>query len=128
MKRAGKADLALWRCLLLCFCAGCATWQVESASPQRLITEERPRSVLVTLKDSSKVLIANPVIRRDSITGVIRLQPVGFVPEPYHQDLLVGVALADVAFVSVAKVDAGRTLMWLIPAGVVIVVLAVLAS
>lgn len=119
--------MALWRSMLLCLCAGCATWQVESASPQRLITDERPRSVLVTLKDSSQVLIADPVVRRDSIAGVIRLHSAGELGPPF-QDPRVAVALGDVASVSVAKVDTGRTLMLFIPIGILIGVLAVVAS
>lgn len=83
--------------------------------------------MLVTLKDSSRVLIADPLVRRDSIAGVVRLHSTGELGPPMR-DMRVAVALDDVAFVSVAKVHTGRTLMLFIPIGIVIGVVAVLVS
>jgi hypothetical protein len=97
--------------------SACASTRIETISPRRLITEEHPTSVQVALNDSSTVFISQPVIRSDSIVGVMRLQSTGTVLLPLR-DLRVAVALADVASVTVQTVDVAKTLLWLVPVAV----------
>ena len=112
--------------ILTCLSAGCATWRVETASPRSLIVDEQPRSVRILLKDSTEVLIANPVIRSDSIAGVVRIQA-GIGGGPL-QDLTVAVALADVASASVAVVDTRKAVLLLVPVGLALGIVILLAS
>ncbi len=48
----------------------CATWQRQEVSPQRVIAEERPDKVRVTLTDGSQVELADPVVVGDTLRGV----------------------------------------------------------
>ena len=101
-------------------------WQVETVSPARLVSDQHPRSVRVVLKDSTEVLIADPVVRSDSIIGVIRLTA-DVVRGPY-KPIPVAVAIADVASVSVATVDTRRTLLLLGATGIAAVLILLLIT
>ncbi len=48
----------------------CATWQRQEVSPQRVIAEERPDKVRVTLTDGSQVELADPVVVGDTLRGL----------------------------------------------------------
>lgn len=113
--------------LLFMLLTACATWQVETAAPAEFIRQQKPRSVRVVLTDSSRVLIADPVIRSDSIAGDIRLMDPMTGP-PRLQNLPVAVALADVASVSVARVNTRRTAMLFAPIGVAALVAAIVIA
>ena len=56
--------------LLLCLhLAGCTTWQPVQVSPQQVLESEQPAKVRVTDADGVRVVLSNPVIERDSISG-----------------------------------------------------------
>ena len=111
--------------VLLVALLGCARWQVEEAAPAQLIQNEQPRSVRVLLQNGSVLLVADPKVEGDAITGVIRLMDSG--PGPL-KDLPVTVPLSDVTSVSVARVDTRKTLMIVVPAVLALGIVAAVAS
>ena len=85
--------------LLLVLLTACYSWQPTTVSPQRLIAEDQPSSVRVTLTNGETVTIENPTVRNDSIvalTGGVT----GFV----------GVASRDVRLLEVQRSDSGKTI------------------
>jgi len=56
--------------LLMVLLTACHSWRPTSVSPQRLIAEDQPSSVRVTLMDDETVAIDDPTMRNDSIVGV----------------------------------------------------------
>ena len=55
--------------LLLVLVTACHSWQPTSVSPQRLIPEDQPSSVRVTLMNGETVTVKNATLRNDSIVG-----------------------------------------------------------
>ena len=55
--------------LLMVLLTACHSWRFTSVSPQRLIAEDQPSSVRVTLMDDETVTIDDPTMRNDSIVG-----------------------------------------------------------
>ena len=55
--------------LLMVLLTACHSWRPTTVSPQRLIAEDQPSSVRVTLMDDETVTIDNPTMRNDSIVG-----------------------------------------------------------
>ena len=55
--------------LLMVLLTACHSWRFTSVSPQRLIAEDQPSSVRVTLMDYETVTIDDPTMRNDSIVG-----------------------------------------------------------
>ena len=117
--RAASAFVLLFALL------GCVRWQVEEAAPAQLIQTEHPRSVRVLLQDGSVLLVADPRVEGDAVTGAIRLMDPGPAPTPLR-DLPVNIPLDQITSVSVARVDTRKTVMILVPAvlalGVAVVV------
>ena len=56
--------------VLMALLTACHTWQPITVSPQRLIAEDQPSSVRVTLMNGDTVTVENPTMRNDSIVGV----------------------------------------------------------
>ncbi len=56
--------------LAICL-AGCSRWAPQSGSPQSVLAEQTPSIIRVTLKDGRKIEIAAPMVRNDSIVGLI---------------------------------------------------------
>ncbi len=63
--------------LLMVLLTACQTWRPTFVSPQRLIPEERPSSVLITLKNDVTLTVQNPTMRNDSIFGVTDAGAIG---------------------------------------------------
>ena len=55
--------------LLMVLLTACHSWRPTTVSPQRLIAEDQPSSVRVTLMDYETVTIDDPTMRNDSIVG-----------------------------------------------------------
>jgi hypothetical protein len=55
--------------LLLVLLTACRSWQPTTVSPQRLITEDQPSSVRVTLMNGETVIVENATVRNDSIVA-----------------------------------------------------------
>lgn len=58
------------RTILLCLLTGaCASWRAQPLAPERIVSEMHPERVRVTLRDSSMLVLKEPVISGDSIAG-----------------------------------------------------------
>lgn len=49
--------------------AGCQSWRASSLGPERLIEEERPASIRVTLEDGRVATLTDPTLVSDTIVG-----------------------------------------------------------
>ena len=97
-------------CILLpCYLVACSTWKTQEASPQQVLAEQ-PDKVRVTLSDGSQVVVEEPVISGDTLTGVAEGQQRS-------------IPLSDVADVQVKKTEALLTAAFVF--GTVVVVGAV---
>ena len=85
-------------CILLpCCLLACVSWNTQEASPQQVLEDEQPDKVRVTLSDGSQVVLEEPVVSGDTLTGVATGQQRS-------------IPLADVSALAVRKTDASRTL------------------
>ncbi len=82
--------------LLLVLVTACHSWQPITVSPQRLITEDQPSSVRVTLMNGETVTVENATVRNDSIVGAT--------------DAAGGVASLDVQLLEVQHFSVGKTI------------------
>ena len=82
--------------LLMVLLTACHSWRPTTVSPQRLIAEDQPSSVRVTVMDDETVTIDDPTMRNDSIVGVT--------------DAGVGVASRDVRSLEVRRFSVGKTI------------------
>ena len=58
-------------CVLLpCYLAACLSWQAQEASPEQVIADEQPDEMLVRLADGSQVVLDDPVVSGDTLTGL----------------------------------------------------------
>jgi hypothetical protein len=75
--------------------AGCATWRQQWLTPQAVLRNEHPAVLRATLRDGSRVVLANPAIEHDSLAGI----------SGGRRSV---VALSDVAYVSLRYPDQAR--------------------
>jgi hypothetical protein len=83
--------------LVTCVLGGCARWSQTGASPRAVITGARPPEVRITRADGDRLIVARPVIARDSIFGT---SEVG----------LARMHVAEVRLMEVERFSPGRTL------------------
>ena len=58
-------------CIMLpCYLVACTAWKTQEASPQQVLADEQPDKMRVTLSDGSQVVLEEPVISGDTLTGV----------------------------------------------------------
>lgn len=88
--------------LLPVYLSSCTSWQVQSVSPEQVVTEEDPSKIRVTLTDSSEVEMEQPRIVGDTLRGLVKA---GADDSLVERDVL----LADIATVRIKKTDPGRT-------------------
>ena len=81
--------------LLLVLLTACHSWQPTTVSPQRLISEERPSSVRVTLTNGRQLTLVNTSIRNDSIV---------------HGDGRAYVPVSDVSTIEVRRLSVWKTI------------------
>ncbi|MEE8193417.1 MAG: hypothetical protein V3T74_11770 [Gemmatimonadales bacterium] len=99
-------------CILLpCYLVACSTWKTQEASPQQVLADEQPDKVRVTLADGSQVVLEEPVISGDTLTGVAEGQQRS-------------IPLSDVADVQVKKTEALLTAAFVFGTVVVVGALA----
>jgi hypothetical protein len=91
--------------IVLGLLAGCKTWQPAAMGPERLLSEERPAAVRVTVAGGSTMTLKNPMIVNDSIVSSAVPPPGLAFPLPR-----LGVVSADVRSLEVARFSPGRTL------------------
>ncbi len=59
-------------CILLpCYLVACSSWKTQEASPQQVLEDEQPNKVRVTLADGSRVVLKEPVVSGDTLTGSV---------------------------------------------------------
>ncbi len=49
----------------------CSSWQVETVSPEELISQQHPDQIRVTLPDRSKVELQQPTLEGDTLVGIV---------------------------------------------------------
>jgi hypothetical protein len=58
-------------CILLpCYLVACTSWKTQEASPQQVLAHEQPDKMRVTLADGSRVVLLEPVVSGDTLTGI----------------------------------------------------------
>jgi len=58
-------------CILLpCYLVACSSWKTQEASPQQVLADEQPDKVQVTLADGSKIVLEEPVVSGDTLSGL----------------------------------------------------------
>ena len=82
---------------------GCTSWKVAQVSPVAFVDSARPAVVRLTLPDSTRVVLRNPVVRGDSIEG--QDMQAGSDSE---SAALAAVAGADVRQLEIRHEDAGK--------------------
>ena len=85
--------------------AGCKTWQPTSLSPERLIAEQRPASVRVTVDGGATLTLRNPTLVNDSLVS-LEASPAGLAFAPPR----IGVVADHVRSVEVPRFSAPRTI------------------
>jgi len=79
----------------------CQTWRIESLTPEAVLATHHPAQVRVTRTDGSRIVVNQPVLRVDSLSGAI----------PRHgkkEDIRI--PLADIQQVATRRFSAGKTL------------------
>ena len=106
-------------CILLpSYLVACTTWKTQEASPQQVLAEEQPDKVQVTLTDGSQLVLKEPAVSGDTLSGLDDGTPV-------H------IPLADVSALEVRESNGGLTILavfggLVLAAGVVIGVGAII--
>ena len=88
--------------LLLVLLTACHSWRPTTVSPQQLISDERPSSVLVTLMSGEVVAFQSPTMRNDSIVG-------------FTGSSVEAVASRDVRLLEVRRFSVGKTIGLVVP-------------
>jgi len=88
--------------LLPVYLSSCTSWQVQSVSPEQVVTEDQPSAIRVTLTDSSKLEMEQPRIVGDTLRGLVKGESNDSLVE---RDVL----LVEIATVRIKKTDPGRT-------------------
>jgi len=78
--------------------SACTTWKVQSVTPEVLIAAQHPGRIRVTRADRTTIVLRQPELRGDTLSGVIGKQ----ADSAQHW---ASVALSDVAQVATRKVD-----------------------
>ncbi len=100
--------------------SACMSWRSEPVSPAHLISTKKPPVVRVTRLGSSKVILEDPEVARDTLYGRPRSSSGDKVAGP------AAIALADIEKVEIYKSDPGKTL--LLVGGIGMVTLAIFCA
>jgi hypothetical protein len=79
----------------------CQTWRIESLTPEAVLATHHPAQVRVTRTDGSRIVVNQPVVRVDSLSGA--------VPRHGKQEDI-RIPLADIQQVATRRFSAGKTL------------------
>ena len=102
-------------CILLpCQLLACWSWQAQEASPEQVIAEEHPDKMMVNLTDGSKVVLEQPTVSGDTLSGV-------------QSGSTVNIPLSEVASVEIQKSSTSRTIVG-IGLGVALVAVVVVVA
>ena len=86
--------------LLILTGSGCQAWRVEPVRPESLLATRNLSFVRVTRSDGSKVVLEDPALRPDTLSGIASSQ---------GADVEMSIPLADVRQVETRHFSAGRT-------------------
>lgn len=56
--------------LLPCYLVACTSWKIQDVSPEDALADAQPDKVRVTLADGSQVVLEQPVVSGDTLTGL----------------------------------------------------------
>jgi hypothetical protein len=110
--------------LVGCYLPACTGWHTQSAAPEQVMTTKHPAQVRITRQDGSRVVLLQPVIEGDSVTG----RDAGASGGPDSLKPRIAVALAEVRTVELQQTDAAKTVLLVGAAGLLIVVIIAAAS
>jgi hypothetical protein len=65
-----KRGLVILVAAFLTLSAACTSWRVHGLSPQQIVTAEQPSSIRVIRSDSTQVVLSQPTVSGDSLTGL----------------------------------------------------------
>jgi hypothetical protein len=90
--------------LLPCYLASCTTWRTRDVGPEQVLVEEEPSQVRVLMYDGSRVVLWEPHVSGDTLSGVVRGEtPAG--------DGAANIPLSDVESVEVRQVNSTLTIV-----------------
>lgn len=92
-----------WAAILLVMTVsgvGCTAWHLEGVAPESLFTT-RPRAIRVTRPDGSRVVLEAPVLRSDTVSGL--------VADKREGQQQVSIPIADVQQIETPRFDVART-------------------
>jgi hypothetical protein len=110
-------------CILLpTYLGACVTWKTQEASPQQVLADEQPDKMRVTLADGSRVVLLEPVVSGDTLTGIGEARRTHQGYEPVGR---LSIPLDDVADVAVRKGDFLKSVVLMLGIAVAVGVAAV---
>lgn len=91
-----------WAALLLVTASGvgCQTWHVQGIAPESLLATQ-PRTIRVTRRDGSRAVLEDPVLRSDTVSGLVADRREG--------QQQVSIPIADVQLVETPRFSVERT-------------------
>ena len=111
--RSSKARTFLGVIQLITFLSSCTSWQVQpGASPNDLVTAQRPYTVRITQGDGSRVVLNDPSVQSDTLYGAPDTSHAAGAPER------IGVPLSNVKEIEVRRPDPSRTTLLFVGIGV----------
>jgi hypothetical protein len=112
MRAQGRVHRAVAGLLLLATTlAACTSWQVQTVTPEQVVTTQHPSTVRVQRLDGTRAVVDDPRIGGDSLLGLTIGKPIG-------------VPLADIHQVAVKRGNAGKTVGLVLAVTVGVIVLA----
>ena len=109
--RRGRVWAAMLVVMTVCG-TGCQAWHLEGVAPESLLTT-RPRTIRVTRTDGSRVVLEDPVLRNDTVSGL--------VADKREGQQQVSIPIADVQQVETPRFDVARTFGLFAGLGVLVV-------
>jgi hypothetical protein len=104
--------------LLTQFLLGCTGWQVQDLTPEQVIEEHRPRKILITTVEDSKIELQSPIaVVGDTLTGWMGRRPNPLTPVKLPLDSVKTVAVSRtrtgvfVALILASLVTAGAVIV-----------------
>ena len=113
--RRGRSWAAMLLVMTVCG-TGCQAWHLEGVAPESLLAT-RPGAIRVTRTDGSRVVLEEPVLRNDTVSGL--------VADKREGQQQVSIPMADVQQVETPRFDVARTFGLF--AGLGVLVLATIA-
>jgi hypothetical protein len=95
---AGRRRPVVATAVLATQLAACSSWHVEQVAPEQLLHQRAPAEVRVTRTDGNQLVLAQPQLSGDSLTG-------------FHGGVPGGVPLGDIGTIATRHGDAGKSVL-----------------